>query len=257
MPLDDDVTVTIGGGVAEIALNRPAKRNSLGLGHIGLLRRRLDEATRAGARCILLRGEGPAFCSGRDLAGIDFDTEDSHKILSGLINPLLAEIRECPIPTLAAVQGACLGLGLGIAMACDLVYAADNAQLGSPFRAIGCVLDSGAHHALKERIGRHRAAELIFTGRLLSGREAAAIGLVNAAIAANDLRERTGEIARSIASGPSMAFRESKAILLAAEEFSAMAEKEALAQGRIMKTHDAREGISAFLQKRRPDFRGT
>ena len=100
------------------------------------------------------------------------------------------------MPTIAAVHGACLGTGLGLALACDIVYAADDARIGSPFARIGAVLDSGAHAAFVSRVGPHRALELIYTGRLLSGREAAEWGLVNRSVAGADLVRRTRELAR-------------------------------------------------------------
>ncbi len=112
---------------------------------------------------------------------------------------------------IAAVQGACLGTGLGLALACDIVYAADDARIGSPFARIGAVLDSGAHAAFVSRVGPHRALELVYTGRLLSGREAEQWGLVNRSVAGADLLRRTRELAASIARGPTAAFLEVQA----------------------------------------------
>jgi 2-(1,2-epoxy-1,2-dihydrophenyl)acetyl-CoA isomerase len=253
---DDEVRLDIADGVAEIVLDRPRKGNSLDLRHVALLRRRIDAAVAARVGCILFRGEGEAFCAGRDLAGFDFEAEDSYEVLADHVNPLCACIRELRVPTLAVVQGACLGLGFGIAMAMDIIYAADDARLGSPFRTIGCALDSGGHHALMERVGRHRAAELIFTGRLIDGREAERIGLVNGAMGKARLLAFGRATARRIASGPRLAFAESKVILAAGGSFDAMAEMEALAQGRLSKTRDMREGITAFIEKRTPNFIG-
>ncbi len=250
---DDDIRLEREGAVATIVLNRPGKRNALGLDHLALFHRRLDEA--AGARCLVLRGEGAAFCAGRDLAGVDPATDDAHSVLADHVNPLCARLGDLDLPVVAAVQGACLGLGLGIAMAADLVYAADDALFGSPFRAIGCVLDSGAHFALAERLGRHRAAELIFTGRLISGREAARLGLVNQAVGRSRLQRHVQALAADIAAGPSLAFAESKRILRLTDP-AAMMRAEAEAQGRIMRTADAGEGIAAFRARRRPTFTG-
>src|SRR5207247_10895798 len=108
-------------------------------------------------------------------------------ILRDTFNPLMEQMAHFPAPTIAAVQGAALGTGLGLALACDLVYAADDARIGSPFARIGAVLDSGAHLAFVQRVGTHRALELIYTGRLLSGREAAEWGLVNGSVPADAL----------------------------------------------------------------------
>lgn len=243
-------------GVAELVLNRPEKRNALGFAEMDELQARLAEVAAGDCGALLLRGAGPAFCAGRDLAGFDFDSEDSEAVLAERVNPLVAALRGLDIPTLAAVQGPCLGLGFGLAMAVDIVYAADDARLGSPFRSIGFVLDSGGHQALAERIGRHRAAELIFTGRLVSGREAAAMGLVNGSLGGTRLLPALRAMARQIAAGPRLAFAESKRILRAGGDFETMAAAEAAAQGRAMLTADAREGIAAFLEKRKPRFTG-
>jgi enoyl-CoA hydratase/carnithine racemase len=164
------------------------------------------------------------------------------------------------IPTFAAVHGACLGAGFGIALACDVVFAADDARLGSPFARLGAVMDSGGHSFLVERLGRHRALELIYSGRLLSGREAAEIGLVNASHGRRVLLERTRELANRVASGPTQAFLASKTIVRRIEaERLALAEvlaAEAVAQGDASGTLDYREGVLAFQEKRAPQFVG-
>ena len=165
------------------------------------------------------------------------------------------------MPTIAAVHGACLGTGLGLALACDIVYAADDARIGSPFARIGAVLDSGAHAAFVSRVGPHRALELIYTGRLLSGREAAEWGLVES----QRRRGRPGpphsrDGSHSIARGPTAAFLESKRIVRRIHRRVSVAAgllaAEAAAQGRASRTHDYQDGISAFQEKRKPSFTG-
>jgi len=247
-------------GVAELVLNRPDKLNAMNNGMVAELIAGVDEAQRADARVLLIRGEGRAFCSGRDLAGADPLHEDGEAILRDQLNPLMQRVADLDIPTIAAVQGACLGTGLGLALACDLVYAADDARIGSPFARIGAVLDSGAHVAFVQRIGRHRALELIYTGRLLSGREAAEWGLVNRSLGSAMLLRITRELAGSIAKGPTAAFRESKRIVRriadGAQAYSDVLTAEAAAQGRASRTHDYQEGITAFQEKRKPAFTG-
>jgi 2-(1,2-epoxy-1,2-dihydrophenyl)acetyl-CoA isomerase len=254
------VLLGIDGGVAELVFNRPEKLNAMNLAMIHDLVEALRDAEAVGARALLVRGEGRAFSSGRDLADADPANEDGEAILRDLLNPLIERMADCPIPTIAAVHGACLGSGLGIALACDIVYAADDARIGSPFARIGAVLDSGAHAAFVARIGPHRALELVYTGRLLSGREAAEWGLVNRSVAGADLLRRTRELARAIAAGPTAAFLESKRIVRAILDeqlsFKDVLAAEAVAQGRASRTHDYREGISAFQEKRTPSFTG-
>jgi 2-(1,2-epoxy-1,2-dihydrophenyl)acetyl-CoA isomerase len=257
---DRPVLLTIDSGVAELVLNRPDKMNAMNLAMVHDIAESLDAVERAGARALLIRGEGRAFCSGRDLADADPLHEDGEAVLRDVFNPLIERMAGVAVPTIAAVQGACLGTGLGLALACDIVYAADDARIGSPFARIGAVLDSGAHAAFVSRVGPHRALELVYTGRLLSGREAAEWGLVNRSVAGADLVRRTREMALSIARGPTSAFLESKRLVRAitdgAPSFAEVLAAEAAAQGRASRTHDYQDGISAFQEKRIPAFTG-
>jgi len=255
------VALTIEGGVAEMVLNRPDKMNAMNGAMVRELNESLDAVQDKGARALLIRGEGRAFCSGRDLAGADPLHEDGEAILRDVFNPVMQRVADLAAPTIAAVQGACLGTGLGLALACDVVYAADDARIGSPFARIGAVLDSGAHAAFVARVGPHRALELIYTGRLLSGREAAEWGLVNRSVAGADLVRRTRELATTIARGPTAAFMESKRIVRRIMDerpsFTDVLGAEAAAQGRASRTHDYQDGISAFQEKRKPSFTGS
>jgi 2-(1,2-epoxy-1,2-dihydrophenyl)acetyl-CoA isomerase len=254
------VLLTIDGGVAELVLNRPDKMNAMNLAMVHDIAESLDAIEQAGARALLVRGEGRAFCSGRDLDDADPLHEDGEAVLRDVFNPLIERMAGVAVPTIAAVHGACLGTGLGLAMACDIVYAADDARIGSPFARIGAVLDSGAHEAFVSRVGPHRALELVYTGRLLSGREAEQWGLVNRSVAGADLLRRTRELAASIGRGPTAAFLESKrlvcSILDTHPSFREVLAEEAAAQGRASRTHDYKDGISAFQEKRKPSFTG-
>jgi 2-(1,2-epoxy-1,2-dihydrophenyl)acetyl-CoA isomerase len=254
------VLLTVNEGLAELVLDRPDKLNAVNDAMVRELMASLDAAETGGARALLVRGEGRAFCSGRDLSEADPLHEDGEAILRDVLNPLIARMAAVAIPTIAAVHGACLGTGLGLALACDVLYAADDARIGSPFARIGAVLDSGAHAALVARVGPHRALELIYTGRLLSGREAAEWGLVNRSVAGADLVRRTREMAAAIAHGPTAAFLESKRIVRLIQDetpsFEGVLAAEAAAQGRASRTHDYQDGISAFQEKRKPAFTG-
>lgn len=255
------VRLTFDNGVAELVLDRPHKMNAMNGAMVQELAAALDAAEQAGARALLVRGEGRAFCSGRDLAEADPLSEDGEAILRDQFNPLIRRMAELAMPTIAAVHGACLGTGLGLALACDVIYAADDARIGSPFARIGAVLDSGAHAAFVSRMGPHRALELIYTGRLLSGREAAEWGLVNRSVAGGDLVRRTREMAGAIARGPTAAFLESKRIVRSIQDASPsrsdLLAAEAAAQGRASRTHDYQDGIAAFQEKRKPAFTGS
>ncbi|MGH9022593.1 MAG: enoyl-CoA hydratase/isomerase family protein, partial [Acidimicrobiia bacterium] len=245
METGDLVRLHLEGGVGEVVLNRPEKRNALNDAMVAQLADRIDRAEAAGVRALVLRGEGKGFSAGRDLAEADPANDDPYAILSKVLNPLLARIAGFPAPTFAAVQGPCLGLGLGLAFACDVVYAAHDARIGSPFGAIGAVLDSGGHHYFVDRLGAHRALELIYTGRLLSGEQAEAWGLVNRSVEADELLDVVRALARKVAAGPTRALLISKQIVRGIVDsswgFPEVLEAEAKAQAEASRTHDYQE----------------
>lgn len=244
-----------GDGVTTIVISRPHVKNSLRTADMQALGG-LVRAASAHARCIVIVGEGGSFCAGRDLSEADPEHDDTLALLRDSIHPTIAAVHDCPVPTIAAVDGPALGFGFGLALACDLTVVADDAKLGSPFRNIGCVPDSGAHWFMAQRIGRHRALELIYTGALLSGREAARIGLVNRSVAGSALSDTVRALARTVAAGPPLAFRASKDVIARQASLADALEREAHAQAAAVRSADGIEGIRAFQQKRAPRFTG-
>ena len=200
------IELEIHDGVAEITLNAPAKLNALGESAIGDLSDAYQQAEFAGVRALVLRGEGRAFCAGRDIAGVDPRDDDVQGYLGGLVEPLLKRMARFPAPTFAVAHGACLGVGLGLLIASDIVYVADSAKIGSPFKNLGATLDSGGHALFYERLGAHRAMDLIVTGRLMSGAEAVAAGLFSQVFPADEVTDATRAAARAAASGATQAF---------------------------------------------------
>lgn len=254
----ETIRVAREGGMVEIVLNRPDKLNAINRQMIRELHEVLSAAAESEARAVLLRGEGRAFSAGRDLSEADPANEDAAEVLRNDFAPLMTRIYEFPAPTIAAVQGACMGGGLGLAFACDIVIAAADAQICSPFGRLGAVLDSGGHFHFLHLLGRHLAFELIYTGRRLSGREAAERGLVNRAVAPAELAETARKLALEIAAGPTAAFRLSKHILLKTigGTWADVLEAEAMAQGDASRTDDYHDGMRAFIEKRAPSFKG-
>lgn len=180
--------------------------------------------------------------------------------LGGLVTPLLQRMSRFPAPTFAVAHGACLGVGLGLLIATDVVYVAESAKIGSPFAALGATLDSGGHALFLERLGAHKTLDLIYTGRLMSGAEAVASGLFSRVFADDDVVSATTDAAATAARGATAAFLASKELIARIrDERLALWDSvdiENAAQAALCETDDYREGFAAFQEKRKPEFRG-
>lgn len=254
------IDLRIADDVATVILDNPAKLNALDETALRDLDAAYREAQDAGVRALVLRGEGRAFCAGRDISLVDPRDDDVLGYLDGLVTPLLKRIAAFPAPTFAAAQGAALGVGLGLLIATDVVYAAEDAKIGSPFAALGATLDSGGHALFYERLGAHRTLDLIYTGDLLSGAEAVRAGLFARALPADALQDAVASAAATAARGATAAFVASKRLIARLRDerlglWDAM-DDENRAQAALCDTADYREGFAAFQQKRRPVFRG-
>ncbi|MER7796138.1 enoyl-CoA hydratase-related protein [Microbacterium sp. NPDC096154] len=254
------IDLTIDDGVAEIALNAPDRLNALGPQDLDDLGDAYAEAEAAGARALVLRGEGRAFCAGRDISHVDPRDDDVLGYLDERVEPLMKRMSAFPAPTFAAAQGACLGVGLGLLIATDVVYVAESARIGSPFANLGATLDSGGHALFFERLGAHRTLDLIYSGRLMSGAEAVALGLFSRAVADDELLDVTRAAAAHAAQGATQAFLASKRLVAALRDdrlglWRSMGD-ESRAQAALCDTDDYREGFAAFQEKRTPVFGG-
>lgn len=251
-------------GVAEVVLNAPDKLNALDEAALAELDAAYEQAEAAASegrvRALVLRGEGRAFCAGRDISGVDPRDDDVLRYLGGKVEPLLKRMSRLPVPTFAVAHGACLGVGLGLLIASDIVYVADTAKIGSPFKNLGATLDSGGHALFVERLGAHRTMDLIVTGRLMSGSEAVAAGLFSQVFPADEVTDAARAAARAAASGPTLAFAASKQLVAELRDerlglWGSMAH-ENRAQAALCDTDDYREGFAAFQEKRTPTFTG-
>jgi 2-(1,2-epoxy-1,2-dihydrophenyl)acetyl-CoA isomerase len=245
-------------GVATITLNRPESLNALNAKMRGELLAALKAAGRdAAVRAVAITGEGRAFCSGADLRGGSGERA-FRRVLTAEYNPLITAVRELPKPVVAAVNGVAAGAGMSLALACDLVYAADDARFVLAFLRIGLVPDSGLTRTLVRALGRHRAAALIFSGEPLGAVEAQAVGLVNGVVPADQLSATVRAAAVSLASGPTAAIGLAKRAINHAEDALASESlaMEAALQELAGRTQDHAEGIAAFGEKREPRFIG-
>lgn len=245
-------------GVATVILDRPDSLNALNAAMRGELLSAFKELARDDeVRAVVLTGEGRGFCSGADLRGGSGERE-FRRVLTTEYNPLMRAIRDLPKPVIAAVNGVAAGAGVSLALACDLVYAADDARFILAFVRIGLVPDSGATRTLVRALGRHRAARLIFTGEPLSAADAHAAGLVAEVVPAAELRDGVREMAAGLAAAPTRAIGLAKRLINAAEDATldrSMADEASL-QEIAGRTQDHAEGVAAFTEKREPRFVG-
>lgn len=245
-------------GVATLTLNRPEALNALN----ATMRRELAAALKAAARdeatrAVVITGAGRGFCAGADLRGGSGERDFRH-VLTTEYNPLVAAMRALPKPIVAAVNGVAAGAGVSLALAADIVVAAEDARFVPAFARIGLVPDSGLARTLVRGVGRHRAFEILMGERQLGADEARDLGLVAAVVPGDELADVAGKVARRLAAGPTAAIGLTKRLLNRAEDATlgeALAAEAAL-QDLAGRTDDHAEGVAAFGEKRDPEFHG-
>jgi 2-(1,2-epoxy-1,2-dihydrophenyl)acetyl-CoA isomerase len=245
-------------GVLTLTLNRPAALNALDRELRTELTSALKGAVRDDAvRAVLITGAGRGFCSGADLRGGSAE-RDFRTVLRSEYNPLITAIRSLPKPVVAAVNGVAAGAGFSLAMAADLVVAAEEARFVPAFARIGLVPDSGLTRTLVRGVGRHRAFEILMGERQLTAPEAQSLGLVAAVVPGDALLTAVGDLARRLAQGPTAGIGMTKRLLEIAEDASGpeSLEAEAALQALAGRTDDHAEGVAAFTEKRDPRFSG-
>jgi enoyl-CoA hydratase/carnithine racemase len=207
-------------------------------------------------RCIVIAGSDEVFAAGADIGALA--AREFHEAVFHPGGGFWKRLAECRTPLVAAVSGWALGGGCELALACDLIVASETAEFGQPEITLGIIPGGGGTQRLARAIGKHRAMELVLTGRRFDAREAERLGLVNEVTGKRDWLDRALEMARRIASRPPLAARLAKQAVLAAEEtnLSAGLDQERRLYELAMATEDRVEGMRAFQEKRRPEFRG-
>lgn len=260
----ETVIYTLNGTVATVTMNRPEALNALSLQLTTDLDASITQAIADGARAVILTGNGRAFCSGGDLREMQSMWKKEGRIEAFLEDPLavlhgvIKLIRETPIPFIAAVNGVCAGAGTNFALACDLVVAADNATFNEAFVRIGLSPDCGGTYFLPRAIGAKLAAELFMTGGTIDAARALEIGMINRVVPIDDLGTETAKFAAKLSAAPTGSIGRIKRMLDATFS-NTLPEQLALeheCQIESGKSNDFKEGVTAFFEKRPPNFTG-
>lgn len=252
------ITYDLTGGIATITLNRPEVMNALST---ALRTELLDALLRAQseARVMVLTGTGRAFCSGQDLQDAGkIGSFDLERILNEEYVPMIKAITDSPIPTIAAVNGAAAGAGANLALAADIVIAAQSASFIQAFTRIGLVPDAGGSYWLPRQIGLARSMGAMLLGDKITARQAADWGMIYDCVADADFAANVQARAAQLATGPGMAYSGVKQMLRASfgNDLDTQLALEARLQGACGQTQDFREGVAAFLEKRPARFKG-
>ena len=246
-------------GIAMVTLNRPEKLNALNEEMYTQLTEGFDVlAADDTVRAVIVTGAGRGFCSGSDVGGMlksDLVSgrarlQRRHRMIRNLVN--------IEKPVIAAVRGPVAGIGFSMALACDLIVAAESAKFSQIFKNIGLIPDGGAVYFLTQRLGIARAKELVYTARMLPAREALAWGVVSRVVTDDQLDETAHALAAEFAGSATHALALAKKMFqsMYTPSLEALLEVESLSQGLARLTEDHREGVTAFREKRRAHFTG-
>ena len=246
--------------IKTITINNPKAKNAISPEDSAQLGKIINESLEDGTRVIILTGAEGNFCSGADLVstlqkGADFSVPT---YLREIVNPIILQMRNTNIPIIAKVRGVSAGLGANFALACDMVYANTTAYFSQIFTNIALSSDGGGAYFMPQAIGYKKAFELMTTATKLPAQEAVALGLINYALPDEELDQAVQEMATRLATGAYIAIQHTKANLREGitGTLASTLELEAYHQGLNGKTSDFTEGLSAFFQKRKPNYTG-
>ncbi|RDK08464.1 enoyl-CoA hydratase-related protein [Cupriavidus lacunae] len=247
-------------GVATLTLNRPDVLNAMNGDLMRDLREGVERAAGdASVRAVLLTGAGRGFCAGADLAARGKDgITDSGTLLRERYHPLIMMLRQMPKPVITAVNGVAAGAGMSLALAGDVVLAGRSASFLQAFSKIGLIPDAGSTYFVPRYAGEMRARALAILAEKIDAEEAQRIGLVWKVHADDALQDEAGKLARHLATMPTMAYGMIKEALNQSfdNDLAAQLEVEATLQSRASRSEDCKEGVAAFIEKRKPQFKG-
>jgi 2-(1,2-epoxy-1,2-dihydrophenyl)acetyl-CoA isomerase len=258
--MSDSILFNVENGIATIKLNRPEKLNAFNREMAIAMQHRLDECNNDNQiRCVVITGEGKGFSAGQDLAEVlDPDGPGMDKILVEHYNPIVTRIRNLEKPVIAAVNGVAAGAGANIALCCDIVVASTYASFIQAFSKIGLIPDSGGTYFLPRLIGWQRASAFFLLGDKIAAEDAEKMGMIYKVFINEDFIANTYKIAATLATMPTRSFALTKKALNYSfnNTFDAQLELEDRLQQQAAATSDYREGVSAFIEKRQPSFKG-
>ncbi len=249
----------LAGEVAVVTLRRPSRYNAITLMMAGELTEAIQRAGKE-ARAAVITGEGRAFCAGADLIELTEELEnvgDLETILHRYFHPLINALHDAEVPTLAAINGPAAGAGMGIALSCDLRVMDPKSYFMSAFIHLGLTPDSGTAWYLPQMVGLSRAIEITMSGRKVSAQESSDIGLCHRVSAEGEALSEAMEWARRLCDGPISAYAANRKLLYAttALAFAQGLDAEATSQGLLGSSALFKEGVAAFKEKRKADFR--
>jgi len=246
-------------GIALITLNRPDKLNSFNREMALLLQDKLDACTADTVRCVYITGAGKAFSAGQDLAEVvDPGGPGMQRILSEHYNPIISRIQRLEKPVVAAINGVAAGAGANIALCCDITIAAQSASFIQAFSRIGLIPDSGGTYVLPRLIGWQRASAIMMLGDRIDAAKAEQWGMIYRSIADDQFSAESWKIAETLAALPTRGLAYTKLALQAGftQDLEDQLAFEDKIQQRAAQTADYKEGVAAFLEKRKPVFSG-
>ena len=252
-----NIVVTKEGSIGIVQLNRPSALNALNFELMAELVKALEELdVDQAVRVIILTGSERAFAAGADLK--EMSQAGPVDLILGRRFELWDRVRKIAKPIIAAVSGYCLGGGNELAMSCDLIIASENATFGQPEVNVGIMPGAGGTQRLIRAVGKYKAMEMILTGKPITANEAYRVGLVNRVVPAESLLDETKKMANEIASKPPISIRAAKEAILKAQDTALEVglDFERKSFYMLFATEDGKEGMKAFLEKRKPNFKG-
>ena len=261
-----DLELTHQDGIATMIFNRPESRNALSMEMRSMLCDALHDAENdSSVRCVVLKGKGEHFLAGGDVKGMSHTLEQPQEELRKQfvlrihnLNPIMYAMRRMPKPVIASVRGAAAGAGMSIALASDLVIAAEDAFFALAHCHIGTTPDGSATYYLPRTVGIKKAMEITLLGGRVDAQTAREWGLINFVVPADSLEAETGKLTRRLANGPTYVYGKSKALLYRSmeSEFESQLQAEAESFADCASRADFREGVTAFVEKRKAKFTG-